>query len=305
MSMTPSLRGSLLALASFCGYAVCDISLKALGAANLPSFQVAFLSASFTLPFVLGQILWTSRGGLRLAVFRPALPGLTLARGLITLCGSGFVTYAFTHLPIAECYAIFFTMPLLISLLAWPMLGEPIDARRGLLIVLGFAGVLIALRPGSTQFQFAHLVAAGGAVTGALNSLLLRKIGHRERAGVILLYPLLFQAGVGSVLAASVWQPLTLRDGLIGLQIGALGSLAGVLLIAAYRLAPAIVVAPMQYSQIVCASILGAVFFNELPKPATISGISVIVAAGLMMLWANSRIGLFRKSPARDVSPLR
>lgn len=298
MIQSPSLRGSLLALASFGGYACCDISLKALGAANLHSFQVAFLSALCTLPFVLGQILWTNRAELSPAAFRPALPGLTLLRGLITLCGSGFVTYAFTHLPIAECYAIFFTMPLLITLLAWPLLGEPIDAKRGVLILLGFAGVLIALRPGSTDFQFAHLIAACGAVTGALNSLLLRKIGHRERSGVILLYPVLFQAGVGAFLAYGVWQPLTLQDWAIGLQIGAIGTLAGVLIIAAYRCSPAIVVAPMQYSQIVWASALGVIFFAEIPKAATISGISVIIAAGLLMLWVNGRAPAFRKSLA-------
>lgn len=298
MTKSPSLRGSLLGLASFCGYACCDVSLKALGAAHLQSFQVAFLSAACTLPFVLAQILWTNRGERSLAMFRPALPGLTLARGGITLCGSGFVTYAFTHLPLAECYAIFFCMPMLISLLAWPLLGEPIDLKRGLLILLGFCGVLYALQPGATHFQFAHLVACCGAVTGAMNSLLLRKIGHRERVGVVLLYPVLFQAGVGLVLAATVWQPVTLRDLALGLQIGAMGTAAGVALIAAYRLAPAIVVAPMQYSQIVCASLLGALFFAEYPKATTVSGICVIVAAGLAMLWVNSKASVFRKSPA-------
>jgi len=298
MIQSPSLRGSLLALASFGCYACCDVSLKALGAAHLHSFQVAFLSALCTLPFVLGQIFWTNRTELTPAAFRPALPGLTLLRGVITLLGSGFVTYAFTHLPIAECYAIFFTMPLLITLLAWPLLGEPIDPKRGVLILLGFVGVLIALRPGQTQFQFAHLIAACGAVTGALNSLLLRKIGHRERSGVILLYPLLFQGGVGAFLAYGVWQPMTPQDWAIGFQIGALGSFAGILIIAAYRCSPAIVVAPMQYSQIVWASTLGVIFFNEVPKPATVSGISVIIAAGLLMLWVNGRAPALRKSLA-------
>jgi S-adenosylmethionine uptake transporter len=292
MPQSPSLRGSLLALASFGTYACCDVTLKALGQ-SLHSFQVAFLSACCTLPFVLAQLLRS--GGLRL---RPALPRLTLLRGGITLCGSGFVTYAFTHLPVAECYAIFFTMPLLITLLAWPLLGEPIDPRRGGLIVLGFAGVLIALRPGETAFQFAHLVAAGGALTGALNSLLLRKIGHRESAGVILLYPVLFQAVVGAGLAATVWRPVELGHIGLALGLGLMSSLAGLLIIAAYRQAAAIVVAPMQYSQIFWASSLAFLFFGEAPKPATLTGISVIVGAGLLTLWLNARPGLTGKSIA-------
>lgn len=297
MSQSPSLRGSFLALASFGAYACCDVSLKALGV-GLHSFQVAFLAALCTLPFVLAQILWANRADLRLARILPRLPGLTLLRGVITLCGSGFVTYAFTHLPVAECYAIFFTMPLLITLLAWPLLGEPIDLKRGALIVLGFVGVLIALQPGSTDFRFAHLIAACGAVTGALNSLLLRKIGHRENSGVILLYPLLFQAGVGAGLASTVWQPMELRDWLIGLQIGVLGTCGGMFIIAAYRAAPAIVVAPMQYSQILWASTLALIFFAEVPKPATLGGIAVIVGAGLLQLWSNSRAPAYGKSLA-------
>ena len=278
------MRGALLSLCAFCAYACTDVSIKALGR-DLNSFQVMFFAAACTVPFILAQIFWMDRK----ASLKPALPGLTALRVLITLFGSAFVTYTFTHLPLAQCYAILFTMPMIITLLAWPLLGERIDPGRGLIILLGFGGVLIALQPGTTQFQLAHLTAICGAITGALNSLLLRKIGHRERSGVILLYPVLVQALATSLIMPFVWHPLSLHDWQIGILMGFLGTAGGLFIIAAYRTAPAIVVAPMQYSQIMWASALGYLFWGERPSLATASGIGVIIAAGMLLLFAAGR----------------
>lgn len=284
MAITPNLRGALLSLGAFFAYACTDVSIKALGQ-NMSSFQVMFLAAACTLPFVLAQILWTDRR----ASLWPRMPGMTVARIVISLIGSAFVTYSFTHLPLAQCYAVFFTMPLMITLIAWPMLGEPIDPLRGVIILVGFGGVLIALQPGTTDFQLAHLTAICGAVTGALNSLLLRKIGHGESAGVILLYPTLAQFLVAGALMLFVWQPISLTDVQVGLQMGFLGTMGGLLIIAAYRVAPSIVVAPMQYSQIIWASALGLIFWGERPSVMNTVGISVIIAAGLALLLVAGR----------------
>ncbi|MEI6099545.1 MAG: DMT family transporter [Alphaproteobacteria bacterium] len=278
------LRGALLALASFFAYACTDVSIKALGH-GMSAFQVMFLAALCTIPPVLMQIFWVDRK----ASLRPALPGLTALRVVISVIGSAFVTYTFTHLPLEQCYAVFFTMPLIITVLAWPLLGEPIDPLRGVIILIGFVGVLIALQPGSTSFQLAHLAAVGGAITGALNSLILRKIGHREKAGVILLYPVLAQLLGAGLIMPFVWQPLTAADWYVGIQMGFLGTAGGLFIIAAYRTAPAIVVAPMQYSQIIWASLLGYVLWGERPTLYTTMGIAVIVAAGMALLFVAGR----------------
>jgi S-adenosylmethionine uptake transporter len=284
MAISSNLRGAFLSLGSFCAYACSDVSIKALGQ-DLNSFQVMFLSALCTLPFVLAQIYWTDR---RFSLW-PKLPSLTMLRVAISMLGSAFVTYTFTHLPLAQCYAIFFTMPLMITVIAWPMLGEPIDPLRGVIVLVGFCGVLVALQPGSTTFQLAHLTAICGAVTGALNSLLLRKIGHRESAGVILLYPSLFQMLGAACVMPFVWHPVSLHDVTIAVQMGALGTIGGLFIIAAYRVAPAIVVAPMQYSQIFWASILGMIFFAEYPNLMSVIGIGIIIAAGLALLFVAGR----------------
>ena len=284
MAINSNLRGAFLSLGAFFAYACTDVSIKALGQ-NMSSFQVMFLAAACTLPFVLAQILWTDRR----ASLWPRMPRMTLLRVAIGLIGSAFVTYSFTHLALAQCYAVFFTMPLMITLIAWPMLGEPIDPLRGVIILVGFGGVLIALQPGTTEFQLGHLTAICGAVTGALNSLLLRKIGHGESSGVILLYPTLAQFLVAGVLMLFVWQPISLTDVQVGLQMGFLGTMGGLFIIAAYRVAPSIVVAPMQYSQIIWASALGLIFFGERPSVMNTVGICVIIAAGLALLLVAGR----------------
>lgn len=283
-SLPSPLRGALLSLAAFCAYACTDVSIKALGH-GMSSFQVMFVAACCTLPPVLLNIYW----GEPRASLRPALPGLTALRVVITLFGSGCVTYTFTHLPLEQCYAVLFTMPLIITVLAWPMLGEPIDPLRGVIIAVGFAGVLIALQPGKTSFGLGHVTAILGAITGALNSLILRKIGHRERAGVILLYPVLVQAIGAGLIMPLVWQPMTLSDWYVGIQMGLLGTAGGLFIIAAYRTAPAIVVAPMQYSQILWASILAFVLWGERPSVTTTVGIGVIIAAGVALLLVAGR----------------
>jgi S-adenosylmethionine uptake transporter len=293
MAIQPSpFKGALLALGSFASYACSDVMVKYLGR-DMNSFQVMFMAAAFTLPFIVAQILLVDRK----ASLRPTLPGWTLARVAITIVNSALVTYTFTHLPIAQCYAIFFTMPLMITILAWPLLGEPIDLVRGLIVLAGFAGVLIAVQPGSTPFHLAHLTAICGATLGALNSLILRKIGDRERAGVILLYPVMAQAAAAAFALPFVWTPMLPDDYIAGTILGVLGTCGGLFIIAAYRRAPAIVVAPMQYSQILWASTISFFLFGEKPTLITVLGIGVIIAAGLALLATANRSRLTPTEP--------
>ena len=128
-----------------------------------------------------------------------------------------------------------------------------------------------------------------GAALGALNSLILRKIGKRESSGVILLYPTLAQIVVMGVLLPAVWQPMSGADVAIAAVVGVLSTIGGLCVIAAYRLAPAIVVAPMQYSQVIWASILGVLIFHEVMERQTALGITIIIAAGLTLLFQSGR----------------
>lgn len=280
MTLSSNLVGALLSLASFGLYACSDVTIKFLGQ-DLMAVQIIFVASLCTLPMILVQAL-TSAGGLAL---RPALPGLSALRVGLILINSVFVSYTFTKLPIAQAYAIFFCMPLLITLLAVPLLGEKLDLARGLAILAGFSGVLIALRPGSVPLQFAHLTAILGASLGAANSILLRMIGGRERPAVMLLYPTLAQAVVLAFVMPWVWHPMTVQNWSLAALMGFLSVAGGLLIITAYSRSAAVVVAPMQYSQIIWGAGLGMLIFGEKMDLFMVLGISVIIAAGIYLLW--------------------
>ena len=284
MIRNPSVKGALLGLCSFGLYALSDVTIKFMGQ-GLMAVQIIFTAALCSLPFILLQAA-TSAGGFSM---RPVLLKWTVVRIGLTVVNSVIVSYTFTKLPIAQAYAIFFCMPLMITVLAVPLLGERLDLARVLAVVVGFSGVLIALRPGSIPLQLAHLTAIMGATLGALNSLLLRKIGNKERPSVILLWPALAQVLILAIFLPWVWQPMGLFAWSLALLIGVLSTCGGILIIAAYSRAPAIVVAPMQYSQILWGSLCAALIFGEKMDALMVLGIGVIIGAGLYLLWKSGQ----------------
>lgn len=276
--MSSQTIGALLGMLAFGLYAVSDASLKWLGA-GLHPMQILFFSCLFALPLILAYAIASDPH----QALRPRYPALTLLRAGITVINSFLVFYAFGALPLAQAYAIFFSMPLFIAVLAVPMLGERLDAVTGGAIVLGLAGVLVALQPGAMPLSWAHLAALGGAITGAVNSLLIRRT-RDESYLVLVLYPMAAQLAVAAAVMPFVHVPMQGRDlAVTGLQACA-GVAGTVAFIAAYRRAKAAMVAPMQFSQIIWATILGFVIFDEKPGVATVTGIVLIVAAGLVVL---------------------
>lgn len=217
----------------------------------------------------------------------------------MTLVNGILGAYAFANLPLAEAYAVFFLMPLLISALAVPILGEPMDLTRGLAILAGLAGVTVALRPGVAQLGWAHLAALAAATLGALNYLIIRSTSGIERPGVILLYPTLAMALATGAVLPWLWQPMDARAWGLTFLMGVELFVGGFLIIGGYARAPAIVVAPMQYSQILWAALFGHLVFAEAISHATWAGIMVIIAAGLVLLSRSSTPG-----PARAPDPV-
>jgi S-adenosylmethionine uptake transporter len=220
---------------------------------------------------------------------RPVLPKLMALRCLVVVMNGAAGTYAFANLPLAETYAIFFTMPIFITLLSAVLLGERIDLLRGAAVVAGLAGVIIALDPGGARLEWAHGAALVGAILGAGNYVIIRKTGGQERTVVMILYPLMLQLVTAAMVLPFVYQPMPLRDlGLTAVMATAafLGYFA---IIAAYRRAPGIVVAPMQYSQIIWAAIFGAILFDEVMSSQTLLGTLVIIVSGIVIVWRQDK----------------
>jgi S-adenosylmethionine uptake transporter len=273
------LRGALFGLAAMALYCLYDVTIKFLGPAYSP-MQILFCAGLVFVPLIGLQLRLSGQTALR-----PVMPKLTALRVVVGLLNGTIGAYAFSVLPLAECYAVFFLMPLMISALAVPVLGEPMDLPRSLAIATGFAGVLVALQPGGeTQLGLGHVAAFVAAALGAVNYVILRKTGGIESPGVLMLYPAAAQLIALGLMMPSVWLPMPAAHwaltSLMGLELFG----GGLLIILAYRHAPAIIVSPMQYSQIIWAAAFGWLLFDEAMTLQMILGISLIIAAGLFIL---------------------
>ncbi len=282
---TPSnLNGALLGLTGMALFACADIAIKFLGGGYNP-FQIIFFAGLMTFPLIAGLMIADPVS----ATLRPRRPRLMALRCLVVLLNGIFGTYAFANLPLAQCYAIFFMMPIFITLLAVPVLGEGIDFWRGMAVVAGLVGVVIALDPGTGRLQWGHAAALAGAMVGAGNYIIIRKTGTQERTSALLLYPLILQMVVAAAVLPAVYQPMPFRDLALTALMAAVTFVGYLAIIAAYRRAPGIVVAPMQYSQIVWAAIFGAWLFDEHLTSRTVVGTAVIILAGVVIVAKQDR----------------
>ena len=275
--MSPALKGALYGLIGFGLFSLSDATIKFLGGTYGPVQILAFMGL-FMLPLI--GLLW-----LRSPVpLRPVYPGLMAIR-TVALIGNGLlVTYTLTMMPLAEAYAIFFTLPLVLTLLAWPVLGDRIDLISGLAIVVGLVGVMVALDPGRIAFDIGHVAAVGAVIMAAIHYLIVRETGGAEANVTMLLYPVLGQTASALILLPGSYVPMPIAD-LATIAALSLGGIGGTLMMfAAYRAAAPIIVAPTQYSQIAWAALFGALFFGEPMTWQTALGMGIIAVAGMMVL---------------------
>lgn len=208
--------------------------------------------------------------------------GMHIARGLVLLGFAGFLFAALKFLPQAEAVAISFVAPLAILVLAGPLLGEHVGWPRWAAALGGFAGMLIVVRPGAGLAPIGVGFALATLACNAAFQLLTRKLAMTENAmTMVLLSALISSAG------ATLLLPLGLPDHwpdawqtLLFLSFGVTGTISHFLLIRAYRLAPASLLAPFFYCHIIIATFCGWLFFGQLPDAVTFTGIGAIVASG-------------------------
>lgn len=288
-----SLSGILLALAAFGLFSTHDIAVKMLGG-SYAVFQIVFFGTLFTFPLVVFMLLRDPEPG----TLFPRHPWWTALRTAAAVTTGSCAFYAFSVLPLAQVYAMIFASPLLITLLAIPVLGEKVGLHRGGACVAGLIGVLVVLRPGAegVDLGLGHAAALVAAFTGALASVIVRKIGRDERSAVLMLYPMVANFAVMGLFLPFVYQPMPLGDLGLWAMMAALAFLAGLCLISAYRRADAVLVAPMQYSQIVWAALYGWLFFGEAIDLGTATGAAIIIASGLYIVLREGR-GRSRNTP--------
>lgn len=288
-------RAALLALGAFGLLASHDAIIKSLGGSYSP-FQIVFFSVLLSFPLSTVLLMRDPTPGNLL----PRHPGWMAARTVAVVITGASAFYAFTVLPLTQVYAILFASPLLITVLSIPVLGETVRLRRWLAVGTGLVGVVIVLRPGMLRLELGHAAALMAAVAAAFAAVTVRRIGRDERPVVLLLYPMVANVVLMACLMPLVYEPMPLRD------LGALAAISGLafagqlLIIAAYRFGDPTVVAPMQYSQILWATLYGALVFEERPDALTALGAAVVIGSGVYIVLREARAGTSETTPVLE-----
>jgi S-adenosylmethionine uptake transporter len=256
-----------------------------------------------------GQVTW-SRFFFQIIFMFPLLlktrgPWLTPALALHAVRGSliAFATLFFfsglAYLPLADAIAIFFIEPLLVTLLSALFFGEAIHWRRISAISLGFIGALIIIRPTFSQVGYAALYPVGAAFCFSFYIVLTRKLVRHEDpirlqffAGIfgclVMSIALGYGTSVDIAILAATW-PSTNHWLLLG-GLGLIATGCHLLVTYAYRLASIGILAPFQYVEIIGATVLGLIIFNEFPDAVTWVGVSIIVGSGMYVFHREARL---------------
>lgn len=287
-SLVPAAAGGVasarpigFALLSYASFSTADAMVK-LSSARFSVFQIGLVLALSALVPVL--VLTRGQGGLA-ALLPRSCRHLVALRAVLTSACALLAWAAFALLPLADAYAILFACPILITALSVPLLGESVGWRRWAASGVGFAGVLVMIRPDFATLGLGHLLGILAAVTGALGFIVLRRIGPRETSASVLFAVFVTLALAAAPLAVRDWVTPTPGELLTLTLAGLLQGCGQAGLVLATREAPASTVAPFQYSQMLWAVLFGALLFGDRPEPVMFVGLALVTASGLYTLW--------------------
>lgn len=223
-------------------------------------------------------------------ILRPARPGLQALRVLLSTVEVAFFYWAVSAMPLADVIAFYLAGPIWVTALAGPLLGEKIGWRRWTAVLVGFLGVIVALRPSGASLTLHALIAVFGSLAFALMMITSRLLRGTSDT-VLVTWQTTGALAFGIVAAPFGWvTPTTLDLGLLGL-LGIVAALAHMCVNRSLKLAPAAVVVPYQYTQIAWAILFGWLIFGDLPDTQLVVGAAIIIASGLYIFTREQRGG--------------
>lgn len=278
---------TLLAIGLMCLAVLCFVILDSVAKHLSASHPVPMIVwGRFAIHFIALSMLAPLLGGRRLVATRR--PWLQIGRGGLLVVGTGSIFLAVKYLPLTQVYAISFTSPLFVALLAGVLLGERVGLLRWFAILCGFAGVLVVIRP-DLEMHWAMGLPVLMAVAWALYQIATRMLAATDTAAATLFFTGAVGVALLTPLAPLFWSNFAPGEWVL-LTGASLLALAGhFLLIRAYALAQASVLSPFVYVQIVWAAVIGWIVFGELPDGATILGGCIVIASGLIVLRTGPR----------------
>ena len=274
--------GILLMLCAFFVFSLIDVNAKWLAFLGLPALQLSFMR--YVGHFVISTFL-IFKGGADLSRFGTDHWFLVISRGFLLMVSTILNFIAVQYLPLTLTSTILFSAPIMICALSWPLLGERVGIWRWSAIMVGFCGILLAIRPFDESFHWAVFLSLAGAFCFALYSLLTRKL-----SGVVASDTMQFYSGfVGTFLllpfAVYLWEsPETAFQWGQMVFLGVFGWLGHELLTRAHGFAPASTLTPFGYAFILYMTFWSMVVFDQIPDGWTIAGAIIIVLAGLI-IW--------------------
>jgi drug/metabolite transporter (DMT)-like permease len=250
--------------------------------------------ARYMAAFVLA--LFLSNPIMRPGIMRTSRPWLQLGRSTLLLVSTALNFFALRYLQLDQAIAIIFCTPFIVAALGGPILGEWIKWRRWTAITVGFCGVLLVTRPGAGGIHPAALLSFGGAICYAVYSISTRILSRSDSNETTNFYSNLVGAVLVTIAVPFIWTPQSDPTVIVLMcSMGLFSGLGHYLLIVGHRLAPASVLAPFIYTEIVWMIGLGYFVFGDVPNSWTLSGVAVVIASGLYLLYRERVAGPRRR----------
>ncbi|NKC31422.1 DMT family transporter [Falsiroseomonas selenitidurans] len=279
--MSRSLQGVLLQLVALALFVTMDSLLKVLVASH-PVPQLMFVRFVFhTALVMLALKLWTGK-----VPIRSRAPGLQTLRSLCLATANAAIAVALIYIPLADATAVSFAAPVLVVTLAALWLGEKVSARRWVGVAIGFAGVMVALRPPFLTGEALHWAMLLPLVTAIANSfyqLLTRKLAGVDDPHTTFVHTSIAALVVTGLAQPFVWVTPAALDWPLFAALGLLGAAGHCILVLAFARAPASVLAPMSYAQLIWAGLAGVLVFGDWPDGWTLLGAGIIAAGGILV----------------------
>ncbi len=228
------------------------------------------------------------------ALYRVEKPRWQVARVVLATADTGLFYAAVAYLPLADVMTFYMAGPIYVAALSHFLLGERIGWRRWLAVMIGFVGVVIALRPSTAMLSWPSLFGLIGSLSFAL-SLVLGRILRSTPDVTLVTWQTLGCLVTGMLLSIGAWSPFNTGELLALLLLGVVSCTAHLMITRSLKLAPASVLAPLQYTLLLWAIVLGWLFFGDFPDAQTLAGAAIIVVAGLF---------IFHRAKVKDEEPL-
>lgn len=273
---------------------------------HVPPGQSVFFRSLFAIPVI---VVWLAmRKELRIG-FKTQNPMNHVWRGVIGTSAMAMTFGALGLLPLPEMTAIGYAMPIFVVVFAAMFLNEPVRLFRLMTVAVGLVGVMIIMAPRlsvdviDVSETLGAVLALGSAVTAALAQVFIRKLTKTETTSSIVFWFSVTATGLSLLTIYWGWVVPTPKEAALLVLAGIIGGVGQILLTSSYRLADASFVAPFEYSSMLFSIAIGFAFFDEVPTSTTLIGASVVIFAGILIIWRERQLGLERTKTRKAMSP--